>query len=91
MEQKATTKKIHTKDGYNMQVIQTHLSRPTYEGTAHMITWLPVHPKIKPGAIISLDKDPDRWRVEQTFQTTDLENIQTRWGLDLPKSQRTER
>lgn len=56
-----------------------------------MITWLPVDRRLKPGAVIELDKDPnDLWRVKEMFSTTDSGDIQRGWGLDLAKSNRTE-
>jgi hypothetical protein len=75
-----------------MQVVQTHLTQSTPTGTSHLIAWLPVNPKVKPGVLVDLDKDPDdRWKVEEQFMVTSAENIQRGWGLELPKSQRTER
>jgi hypothetical protein len=75
-----------------MMVVQTKLTKPTPTGTAHLIAWLPVDPRVKPGSVISLDKDEDnRWKVEAQFATQDSDLINTKWGLELPKSQRTER
>ncbi len=70
-----------------MQVIQTHLR----SGNEHLVTWLPVDVRVKVGTVVTLDKKDGRWNVESQYATQPLENIQRGWGLDLPKSQRTER
>ena len=75
-----------------MNVVQTKLAKPAPAGTAHLIAWLPVDPRVKPGSIVSLDKDEgNRWRVEAQYATQDSDLINTKWGLELPRSQRTER
>jgi len=56
-----------------------------------MITWLPADRRLMPGVEVDLDKDPnDRWKVMELYMTTESENIQRGWGLDLPRSVRTE-
>ena len=75
-----------------MKVVQTALSKRIETGTAHLVAWLPVDPRVKRGTVVSLDKvDNDRWTVEAQYVTQDLELINTKWGTQLPKSQRTER
>ena len=75
-----------------MQVVQTHLTRQTANGERHLKTFLPVDPRVKQGSVITLDKDrEERWRVEQQYGISESGDIQRGWGLDLPKSQRTER
>lgn len=69
-----------------MTLIQTHL----VNGNRNLITWIPTDKRIKVGSIISLDKEVERWRVEELFSIVDSENIQRGWGLDLPKNSRTE-
>lgn len=74
-----------------MRLVQTHLVQNYDGGTSHMIVWLDIHPKVKCGTFITLDKNlSDWWRVEEQFAVTDSESIQRKWGLSLPKSQRTE-
>ena len=61
------------------------------QGNSHMITWLPADRRLKIGVEVDLDKDVnDRWKVSELYMTTDSENIQRGWGLNLPKSVRTE-
>lgn len=75
-----------------MKVIQTALAKRTETGTARLVAWLPVDPRVKCGTVISLDKvDNDRWMVEAQYAVQDQELINTKWGLELPRSQRTER
>lgn len=70
-----------------MQMIQTHLRR----GTDHIVAWLPVDARVKTGTTVSLDKQDGRWHVEDQYAVQPLDHIQRGWGLDLPKSHRTER
>jgi hypothetical protein len=58
-----------------------------------LITWLPVDSKLKQGVTVDLDKNPDdQWTVAEMFSLkTDADDLSKKWGLDLPKSQRTER
>lgn len=60
-------------------------------GSSQVIVWLPVDSRVKEGSIISLEKGGEKWKVEKMYSTVDSESIQRGWGLDLPKSQRTER
>lgn len=70
-----------------MNLRQTHL----VSGNEQLITWIPVDRRVKKGSIISLNKETKQWNVKEIFSSTDSENIQSGWGLDLPKSIRTER
>ena len=76
-----------------MMLIQTLLTRQTETGEARLIAWLPVKPNVHVGSIVSLKdlEDGVRWRVEEQWAQLDSDLINTKWGLDLPKSQRTER
>ena len=70
-----------------MQLIQTLLR---HENT-FQVAFLPVDHRVKAGTFLSLKGDSRHWAVEKQFTEQDAENIQRGWGLDLPKSQRTER
>ena len=74
-----------------MQVVQTLLKRTIATGTEQKVCWLPVRPDVKPGVVVSLKDEESRWVVAEQYATTDSDNIQRGWGLNLPKSQRTER
>lgn len=67
--------------------IQTHLQH----GTTHMMTWLDPDPRVKVGSIIELQRMDDiLWEVIWQSKPA-VAGEQRKWGLDLPKSQRTER
>lgn len=70
-----------------MQLIQTLLHS---ENTA-MLTFLPVDSRVKRGTVLSLKGDERRWTVEAQYMEVTEHSIQRLWGLDLPKSQRTEK
>ena len=70
-------------------MVQTRLK----SGTNEAVVWLPVDSRVRVGSSISLDKRKGRWSVEEQYAVAPLFHIefQRGWGLDLPKSQRTER
>lgn len=70
-----------------MQLIQTLLRHDN----TFQVAFLPVDNRVRTGTVLSLKGDPRHWAVESQFAQQDAENIQHGWGLDLPKSQRTER
>lgn len=74
-----------------MQLVQAHLTQKTATGITHLTTWLPWAPRLKAGVEVELDRDPgDRWHVDELYSTIESEKIEQRWGLSLPRSQRTE-
>lgn len=70
-----------------MKVIQTLLRHQN----THQVAFLPVDPRVKTGTLLSLKGDGKIWTVQDQFAQTEADNIQRGWGLDLPKSQRTEK
>ena len=70
-----------------MDMIQTELS----SGRKRIITWLMRDSRVKVGSVISFEKGGEQWRVEKQYTAIDSDCIQRGWGLDLPKSYRTER
>jgi len=75
-----------------MEVVQTMLKQKTEKGHHVMVAWLPVDPKVKQGSVLTLKDAPElgEWRVAEQFTRQDSSLIPRKWGLDLPKSQRTE-
>ena len=73
-----------------MKVIQTLLEKQTELGKMCLVTWLPVDPRVKPGTRITLKDTEGVWRVSKMYSTQEMDSIPRGWGLDLPKSQRTE-
>jgi hypothetical protein len=75
-----------------MQVVQTHLMRKTEQGTeVHTICWLDWHPRVRVGSVVTLEGSDERWRVLSWGSAQDSGEINRKWGLDLPKTQRLER
>ena len=75
-----------------MLVTQAKLSTPNTDNrTTETIVWLPKDARVKEGSVILLGKDERKWLVEEQYATTDSQNLHQGWGLDLPRSQRTER
>ena len=74
-----------------MQVVQTHLMRKTEHGEVHTICWLDVRPDVRVGSVISLEGSDERWKVLSQGSVQDSSEINRKWGLDLPKTQRLER
>ncbi len=76
-----------------MLVTQAKLSSKVPDATVETVVWLPKDSRVKQGSVISLGKDERKWLVEEQYAstTTDSQNLHQGWGLDLPRSQRTER
>lgn len=76
-----------------MEMVQTLLSQNTEAGVVKQTAWLPVDSRVKKGSVVTFKDEPEsgRWKVVEQFSRQPLENIQRGWGLDLPKTQRTER
>jgi hypothetical protein len=76
-----------------MKVTQTHLMRKTEQGTeVHTICWLDVRPNVRVGSRVSLEDSPNEWwTVLSQGGLQDSSEINRKWGLDLPKTQRLER
>jgi hypothetical protein len=72
-----------------MQVVQTLLR----QGAVEQVCFLPVDPRVKKGSFVTLKDAPESglWEVKEQYQRQDFETIHRHWGLDLPKTQRTER
>ena len=76
-----------------MDVVQVMMEQRTERGKHVRMGWLPVEPRLKCGVEITLKDEPlsGRWKVVQMYARQDSEDIPRKWGLDLPKNQRTER
>jgi hypothetical protein len=72
--------------------VQTLLKRDTEAGMRMTMAWLPADPRVKAGTVVTLKDDAGTWRVVKQYTASQREfAAEQRWGLDLPKSQRTER
>ena len=68
-----------------MEVVEMELGEPDASGRRS--------PRVKKGSVITLKDEPESgmWEVIEQYARQDSEDIPRKWGLDLPKSQRTER
>ena len=83
---------MSTKKEKQMEVVQTLLHQRSERGIHAQVAWLPVDPRVRPGRLVTLKDEPEtEWEVVQQYARQDSEGIPRKWGLDLPKSQRTER
>lgn len=69
------------------KVVQTSLLSDSGES---MVTWLPVDKRLKIGTRVSLENVEGCWKVVDQYTTQDSEDINRKWGSNLPKSIRTE-
>jgi len=74
-----------------MLVVQTRLMRKTEHGEAHCICWLNVKPNVKVGSRVKMEDDSNWWTVLSQGHVMESSEINTKWGLNLPQSQRLER
>ena len=74
-----------------MMIVQTRLARKTEHGKVETVCWLDVRPNVKVGSIISLEGSDERWVVCSQGHVMESSQINRKWGLDLPKTQRLER
>ena len=76
-----------------MQVVQTLLQQRKEQGIHAQVAWLPVDPRVKKGSVVTLKDEPEtgEWEVVQQYARQDSEDLNRKWGLELPKTQRTER
>ena len=70
------------------KLVQTSL---TSDDGGCLVTWLPADPRVKIGTRLTLEGVEGWWKVVGQYVTQDSENINRKWGLNLPKSVRTER
>jgi hypothetical protein len=78
-----------------MEMVQIKVYRPVENSDSrwHRTTWVDKSWGAKVGdGIVFTDEPNIVWGVEEVYSTiTKSENLNTKWGLELPKSQRTER
>lgn len=82
-----------------MQMVQVEFSRPLgnnssmFDSTVSKIVWVNASWNLKPGHMVKFKDDEEyEWKVVIAYEFhIDAADIYTKWGLDLPKSQRTER
>ena len=78
-----------------MELVQVHfVHHPAqlYWSKTEMSCWVDASLKLKPGYRVKFEHDEREWEVRHVYKTK-LESraIDMKWGLQLPKSQRTEK
>jgi hypothetical protein len=61
--------------------------KPPY---TEQVIWVADDARLKPGVHLTLQGDDTEWVLLQIYGRRDHKDINRVWGLDLPKSQRTE-
>ena len=74
-----------------MKLIQADFRR--VNTSVYQTVWVDASWKLKPGQVVTFKNDEDRkWEVRVVYTNEiEMSDINQRWGLDLPASQRTER
>ena len=62
-----------------MQMIQTDLARDS----RRLVTWLPQDKRVKVGTVLSLEKNPDRWKVLAQSAPVDSGDIKRGWNNNI--------
>ena len=79
-----------------MKMIQVHFTKADSDQYRlylnEKIVWVDASWKLKKGDLVSFKDEMFQWTVFKVYETIiESAELDKRWGLDLPKSQRTER
>lgn len=77
-----------------MLMVQVQFERVHDSGSqTGKLVWVAADWNLRKGDIVSFEDSPEiRWNVVRVYKTQiAVGMLQKKWGLDLPKSQRTER
>lgn len=75
-----------------MQVQQVHVECGRGDSQRAMVVWVDTSWNVKEGNVLEFKDYDGNWLVKKVYNTKlDANNLDTKWGLALPKSQRTER
>lgn len=75
-------------------MVQVEFERKEENKTRRMVVWVDAGYNLRKGSVVSfIDVDnPPKWKVVKVYKTRlEFADIDKKWGLALPKSQRTER
>ena len=76
-------------------MVQVEFERPhdtMSNVTLTKLVWVDASWNLDKGDVVSFKGDETKWHVRQVYEEQiDSANLEKKWGLDLPKSQRTER
>lgn len=75
-----------------MLMVQAQFERDHGTTKTEKIVWVDDSWNLKAGNVVSFEDEPGLWLVKKVYTTKMAAgNLHKKWGLDLPKSQRTER
>lgn len=75
-----------------MLMVQIDCVRNENETQLCKTVWIDKSWKVKPGDQVVFKGDDRKWDIVEVYGTElNADAIETKWGLELPKSQRTER
>ena len=76
-----------------MEMVQVEFERTLGDGRKFQkIVWVDASFKVKIGNIVEFKDDPFLWKAIKVYQSRiEAAALDKKWGLELPKSQRTER
>lgn len=75
-----------------MLMVQVQFVKNSGTSETGKLVWVDASWNLKVGQIVEFVDDIGLWMVKKVYQTQIASgNLNKKWGLDLPKSQRTER
>jgi len=75
-----------------MLVQQVHVECGRADSLRAMVVWVDTSWNVKEGNVLEFRDYDGSWLVKKVYETKiDAANLNIKWGLALPKSQRTER
>lgn len=75
-----------------MQMVQVEFERHDNSTVYNIVVWVDIAWNLKTGDEVFFKGQTLKWRVTKVYTTVaEYAELGRKWGLDLPKSQRTER
>lgn len=75
-----------------MLMVQVQFERDNGTSTTGRVVWVDASWNLKAGNIVEFEHEPGLWKVQRVYKTQiAAAALGMKWGLELPKSQRTER
>jgi len=75
-----------------MLMVQVDFRKDNGSTITEKVVWVDASWDLKPGNLVEFCAEPGIWKVMKVYKTQiAAANLNKKWGLDLPKSQRTER
>lgn len=76
-----------------MELVQVEFSCAESQDVSLIkVVWVDASWDLKPGNLVTFKDDSKHWTVSRVYEIKiKADSLQSKWGLALPKSQRTER